>query len=148
MLTETGAKVLEYNVRLGDPETQVILPRLSTPLVDVFEAIAEGKLDSIEVNWSEESAVCVVMASEGYPATATPNQPISGLKEAAKIPGVQVFHAGTSRDDETGKYVTSGGRVLGVTALAQDLATARERAYSAVNLIDFKGKQFRTDIAK
>lgn len=147
MLTENGAKVLEYNVRFGDPETQVILPRLKTPLVDVFEAIADGNLEKVPVEWSDDAAVCVVMASGGYPATSTPNQPISGLKEAAKVEGVQVFHAGTSRDDETGKYVTNGGRVLGVTALGANLAAARQKAYAAVHQIDFKGKQFRTDIA-
>ncbi|MBX7218746.1 MAG: phosphoribosylamine--glycine ligase [Blastocatellia bacterium] len=147
MLTEAGPRVLEYNVRLGDPETQVLLPRLKTDLVDICEAIADGTLDQLNIEWSDEAAVCVVMASGGYPNTYTPDQPISGLKDACQVSGVHVFHAGTSRDDLTGKYLTAGGRVLGVTATGQTVATARERAYTAVSKIQFSGQQFRQDIA-
>jgi phosphoribosylamine--glycine ligase len=147
MLTDAGPKVLEYNVRLGDPETQVLLPRLKTPLIDVLESIADGTLDACTVEWLDDASVCVVMASAGYPATATPNQVISGLTDAAQIEGVHVFHAGTARDDETGKYVTSGGRVLGVTASGATLAHARARAYAAVEKIEFAGRLYRSDIA-
>ncbi|MFQ3582566.1 MAG: phosphoribosylamine--glycine ligase [Chloracidobacterium sp.] len=146
MLTEQGPKVLEYNARLGDPEAQVILPRLKTPFVDVLASIADGTLDTLELKWSDESAVCVVLASEGYPETATSGCPITGIEKAELHPGVLLFHAATKRD-ETGQLVTSGGRVIGVTALGDTLAQARQRAYAAAAEITFPGKQYRTDIA-
>lgn len=147
MLTEAGPRVLEYNVRLGDPETQVLLPRLKTDLVDVCEAIVNSRLDSVDLQWTDDSVVTVVMASGGYPNTYTPGQPITGLKEADAVPGVHLFHAGTTRDDTTGKYLTAGGRVLNVTAVGSDLTEAHTRAYTAVSKIQFNGQQFRTDIA-
>ncbi|MGQ9897205.1 MAG: phosphoribosylamine--glycine ligase [Acidobacteriota bacterium] len=146
MLTNQGPKVLEYNVRLGDPEAQVILPRLKTPFVDVLTAIADGTLESLELKWSDESAVCVVLAAEGYPEAPVSGHPIAGIENAELHPGVLIFHAGTRRD-ETGRLVSSGGRVLGVTALGDTLAQARHRAYAAVAEIEFAGKQYREDIA-
>lgn len=146
MLTEQGPKVLEYNVRLGDPEAQVILPRLKTPFVDVLTAIADGSLEGLELNWSDEAAVCVVLAAEGYPETPVCGHPITGLEKAELHPGVLIFHAGTKRD-ENGRLVTNGGRVLGVTALGDTLAQARQRAYAAAAEIEFAGKQYRKDIA-
>ncbi len=146
MLTEQGPRVLEYNARLGDPETQVILPRLKTPFVDALAAIADGTLDALELKWSDEAAVCVVLASEGYPETAATGCPISGLEKAELHPGVLLFHAATKRD-ESGQIVTSGGRVLSVTALGDNLAQARQRAYAAAAAVAFQGKRYRTDIA-
>ncbi|WP_058868098.1 phosphoribosylamine--glycine ligase [Chloracidobacterium thermophilum] len=146
MLTEQGPKVLEYNVRLGDPEAQVILPRLKTPFIDVLTAIADGTLEGLELNWSDESAVCVVLAAEGYPEAPVSGHPITGLEKAALHPGVLLFHAGTKRD-EAGQLITSGGRVIGVTALGDTLAQARQRAYAAAAEIEFAGKQYRKDIA-
>lgn len=146
MLTEQGPKVLEYNARLGDPEAQVILPRLKTSFVDVLSAIADGTLDTLELKWSDEAAVCVVLASEGYPETSATGHVISGVEKAELHPGVLLFHAGTKRD-EAGQLVTNGGRVLGVTALGDTLAQARQRAYAAAAEITFQGKQYRTDIA-
>jgi phosphoribosylamine--glycine ligase len=145
MLTEQGPKVLEYNVRLGDPEAQVILPRLRTPFIDVLNAIADGTLEGLELKWSDESAVCVVLASAGYPETFTSGCPITGLERAELHPGVLLFHAGTRR--EAGQIVTIGGRVLGVTGVGDTLAQARQRAYAAAAEIEFAGKQYRRDIA-
>ncbi len=146
MLTDQGPKVLEYNVRLGDPETQVILPRLKTSFVDVLSAIADGTLETLELKWSDESAVCVVLATAGYPETVTTGSVISGIEQAELQPGVLLFHAGTKRD-EAGRLVTNGGRVLGVTALGDTLAQARQRAYAAAAAVTFQGKYYRTDIA-
>jgi phosphoribosylamine--glycine ligase len=146
MLTEQGPKVLEYNVRLGDPEAQVILPRLKTPFIDVLTAIADGTLEGLELNWSDESAVCVVLAAEGYPEAPVSGHPVTGTEKAELHPGVLLFHAGTRRD-EAGQLITSGGRVLGVTALGDTLAQARQRAYAAAAEIEFAGKQYRKDIA-
>ncbi len=146
MLTEQGPKVLEYNVRLGDPEAQVILPRLKTPFIDVLTAIADGTLEGLELNWSDESAVCVVLAADGYPEAPVSGHPITGLEKAELHPDVLLFHAGTKRD-EAGRIVTNGGRVLGVTALGDTLAQARQRAYAAAAEIEFAGKQYRKDIA-
>ncbi len=146
MLTEQGPKVLEYNVRLGDPEAQVILPRLKTPFIDVLTAIADGTLEGLELNWSDRSAVCVVLAAQGYPETPVSGQPVTGIEKAELHPDVLLFHAGTKRD-ETGQLITSGGRVLGVTALGDTLAQARQRAYAAAAEIEFAGKQYRKDIA-
>ncbi len=145
MLTESGPKVLEFNARFGDPETQVYLPRMETDLYEVLDASVNGTLNRLELRWRPEVAVCVVMASAGYPADYAKGKPITGLDEAARLPDVKVFHAGTAVAD--GQIVTNGGRVLGVTAWAKDLATARMKALDAVSRIQFDGAQFRRDIA-
>lgn len=143
MLTNDGIKVLEYNARFGDPETQVVLPRLKTDLVDIFNAIIDETLADIDFAWDEQAQVCVVMASGGYPEGYVTGYPISGLEEAAAL-GVTVFHAGTAIKD--GSVVTAGGRVLGVTAGGNTIKEARALAYKAVSIIDFQDKHFRTDI--
>ncbi len=145
MLTKSGPKVLEFNARLGDPETQVYLPRLENDLVELLDASASGTLDKMELKWSPVAAVCVVMASGGYPGSYTKGQPILGLAEAARLPNTKVFHAGTALKD--GQIVTNGGRVLGVTALGKDLKSAQAAAYAAVEKIHFDGAHFRRDIA-
>jgi len=145
MLTKSGPKVLEFNARFGDPETQVYLPRLENDLVELLDASVNGTLDKIELEWKPESSVCVVMASGGYPGSYAKGKPIHGLDEAAKFPKTKVFHAGTALKD--GKIVTNGGRVLGVTAWAKDLRSAQAAAYAAVSKINFEGAQFRRDIA-
>jgi phosphoribosylamine--glycine ligase len=145
MLTKEGPKVLEFNARFGDPETQPYLMRLENDLVDLLEACVERRLDKMTLRWRPEAAVCVVMASAGYPGSYAKGKPIGGLEAAARLPDTKVFHAGTARAaDQT---VTNGGRVLGVTALGRGLAEARERAYDAVWKIQFDGAQFRRDIA-
>jgi len=143
MITADGPKVLEFNCRFGDPETQVLLTRLESDLVDLLEATIDGRLAQVQARWKPESAVCVILASGGYPGTYTSGKPITGLDRMAD--DITVFHAGTKRD--SGEIVTAGGRVLGVTAMAGDLATAREKAYAAVEGIAFEGRQFRRDIA-
>ncbi|MEO7318304.1 MAG: phosphoribosylamine--glycine ligase [Chthoniobacteraceae bacterium] len=143
MIDADGPKLLEFNCRFGDPETQVLLPRLESDLVDLFEATIDGQLAQTEAKWSSQSAVCVVMASGGYPGDYAKGKPIDGLDAAGET--TTVFHAGTRLENE--RVVTSGGRVLGVTALADDLAAARSRAYEAVARIRFEGAQFRRDIA-
>jgi phosphoribosylamine--glycine ligase len=145
ILTGEGPKVLEFNARLGDPETQVYLTRLETDLVEVIEASLEGQLARVEPKWSPMVSVCVVMASGGYPGPYEKGKAITGLAEAAKLTCTKVFHAGTSRQDES--IVTSGGRVLGVTAWAETLVDARTAAYQGVRRIGFDGVQFRRDIA-
>lgn len=147
MLTPEGPKVLEFNARFGDPETQVVLPRLETDLVDIMMAVAEGRPDDIALRWSEHWAVCVVLASEGYPGAYEKGKVILGIDEAEEIEGVTVFHAGTAKniDDE---LVTAGGRVLNVVALGESFDEAREKAYEACDLINFEGKQYRSDIGK
>ena len=145
ILTAEGPKVLEYNARFGDPETQVLLPLLETDLVDVLLATAEGRLSEIELSWRDGYAVSVVLASGGYPGTYSAGKPIKGLDEASAIEGVTIFHAGTALDDN-GNYLTDGGRVLNVTAVAPTFAEARDRAYRAVDCIDFEHMHFRTDI--
>ncbi|MGI6383971.1 MAG: phosphoribosylamine--glycine ligase, partial [bacterium] len=146
MLTADGPMVLEFNVRFGDPETQVILPRLEGDLVDILEACVDGKLDKMSLQWSERKAVSVVMASGGYPAAYSTGYPITGLEDAAKLDDVTVFHAGTALvGDNT---VTAGGRVLNVTALGDCFCGAAARAYEAVNTISFKNAHCRSDIAK
>ena len=144
MLTADGPKVLEFNARFGDPETQVYLPRLKNDLVDVFEACIDGTLGSISLEWSTQSCVCVVMASGGYPGSYARGKAIEGLDAVAQMPGVKVFHAGTT--SQQGRVVTSGGRVLGVTAWGQSLEAARGLAYGAVEKIHFEGAQYRRDI--
>lgn len=143
MITADGPKVLEFNCRFGDPETQVLLTRLESDLVDLLEATIDGRLAETKATWKAESAVCVVMASGGYPGSYASGKAITGLEQSPD--GITVFHAGTK--EENGKILTAGGRVLGVTALAGDLVAARQRAYAAVDGIQFEGRQFRRDIA-
>ncbi|HEY8417155.1 MAG TPA: phosphoribosylamine--glycine ligase [Limnochordales bacterium] len=145
MLTPTGPKVVEFNCRLGDPEAQVVLPRLATDWLDVFEALADGRLGEVSLAWRDEAAVCVVLASRGYPGAYETGHPIDGLDAAGADPKVLVFHAATREQD--GTLVTAGGRVLAVTALGEDLPAARERAYRAVEQIRFAGMHYRRDIA-
>jgi len=146
MMTNQGPKVLEYNVRFGDPECQPLLMRLRTDLVDLLEATVDGRLDEIEpLDWDPRPAVCVVMAAEGYPGDYEKGRLIRGLDEAAKLPDVKVFHAGTKRTDEG--VVTAGGRVLGVTALGDSIALAKLQAYKAVKCIRWRGAWCRKDIA-
>lgn len=145
MLTEDGPKVIEFNSRFGDPETQSYLPRLENDLVDLMERCIDGTLDEVELSWSDDAVVCVVMASGGYPGSYEKGKVISGIGEAEALDGVKVFHAGTRLDG--GRLVTSGGRVLGVTARCTNLKSARERAYEAVGQIQFDGAFCRSDIA-
>ncbi len=145
MLTKDGPKVLEFNARFGDPETQVYLTRLENDLVELIEASVAGTLDGLNLKWSSSASVCVVMASAGYPGSYAKGKAIRGLDLVAQLPNVKVFHAGTARVGN--EVVTNGGRVLGVTAWASDLKAARDAAYAAVERIDFEGKQFRRDIA-
>jgi hypothetical protein len=145
MLTANGPKVLEFNARFGDPETQVYLVRLENDLVDLLEACLDQTLSQHKLKWRTEAAVCVVMASGGYPGEYAKGLPIAGIEKAEEIPNVKVFHAGTALKD--GKPVTAGGRVLGVTALGRNIRTAREVAYRAVDRIQFQGAHFRRDIA-
>ncbi|MDQ0063219.1 phosphoribosylamine--glycine ligase [Paenibacillus harenae] len=144
MITKDGPKTIEFNARMGDPETQVVLPRLKTDLVDIVLASLNGRLGDLDIQWDDEAAVCVVIASEGYPASYPKGRVITGLAEA-EAQGALVFHAGTASKD--GEFVTNGGRVLGVVGRGKDIAEARARAYEAVSVIDFEGKQSRTDIA-
>jgi phosphoribosylamine--glycine ligase len=146
MMTNQGPKVLEYNVRLGDPETQPILMRLKTDLVDLLEATVDGRLDQLQpLQWDTRPAVCVVMASEGYPGPYKKGLPIRGLDEAAQVPDVKVFHAGTTLQDN--RVLTTGGRVLGVTALGETVAGAKLQAYTAVKKIRWEGAWCRKDIS-
>jgi phosphoribosylamine--glycine ligase len=144
MMTAEGPKVLEFNCRFGDPETQSLMLRLKSDLVDLLEAAIDGRLDQMQVEWDARAAVCVVMASGGYPGSYEKGKEITGLDEAGALPDVVVFHAGTALRDD--RVVTSGGRVLGVCALGADLLEARERAYAAVGKIHFEGARWRTDI--
>lgn len=144
ILTADGPKVLEYNARFGDPETQVVLPRLKTDIIEIFEAIIDERLDSVKIEWEDNAAVCIIMASGGYPLKYRTGIEITGLEEAQKDPAITVFHAGTKLED--GKYYTAGGRVLGVTAIADTLDNAREKAYAAVDKIRFEDMHFRRDI--
>lgn len=146
MLTEDGPKVIEYNSRFGDPETQVVLPRLKTDFVDIIEAVIDERLEAQPIEWSDEACACVVMASGGYPAAYPKGLEITGLDEGGQVSGATVYHAGTSYQD--GKFYTNGGRVLGVTALGQTLPQALERAYAAVEKIHFDGAHYRRDIGK
>ena len=146
MLTEKGPRVLEYNARFGDPEAQVVLPRMKNDLVDVCEACIDGKLDEIDLQLEDNAAVCVVLASEGYPVKYEKGLPIRGLENFKDKEGYYVFHAGTKFDGDT--IVTNGGRVLGVTAKGENLKAARANAYEAVKWIDFDNKYYRHDIGK
>jgi phosphoribosylamine--glycine ligase len=144
MITKDGPKTIEFNARFGDPETQVVLPRLETELLDIFLASLDGTLGELKINWSNEAAVCVVLASEGYPGSYPKGIPIEGLDDV-KVPGALVFHAGTALKD--GQIVTNGGRVLGIVGRGAGIAEARINAYAAAEGITFQGKQNRTDIA-
>jgi phosphoribosylamine--glycine ligase len=143
---DSGPMVLEFNCRFGDPETQVILPRMDFDLAEACLATAEGRLNEMTLNWKHETAICVVLASDGYPGNYTKGAVITGLDDAAKLDNVVVFHAGTKRDASS-RVVTDGGRVLGVTALGDGIAGAVARAYEAVARIRFDGMQYRRDIA-
>jgi len=145
MINNNKASVLEFNCRLGDPETQPVLSRLSTDLLDICLALTDGKLAELEVQWKPEPAVCVVLASKGYPGKYAKGDIIEGLEAAKKIEGVTVFHAGTSFSGSN--IVTNGGRVLGVTALGDDIRSAKVRAYEAIEKIHFNGMHYRKDIA-
>ncbi len=144
MVTDAGPRVLEFNCRFGDPETQVILPLLESDLVEVLEACVEGTLDRVAVRWRPAAAVTVVAASEGYPGNYPKGRPISGIEDAEALPGVVAFHAGTEL--QGGRLVTAGGRVLNVTAVGNDLHQAVERAYEAIGRIHFEGMHYRRDI--
>ncbi|WP_455137071.1 phosphoribosylamine--glycine ligase [Thermophilibacter sp.] len=144
MLTSEGPKVLEFNARFGDPETQVVLPRMKADLVDVFLACDNGTLSEDMVSWDDDWAVSVVLTSAGYPGAYEKGKVITGIEKAEGLPGVTVYHAGTAVRD--GELVTAGGRVLDVTAVAPTFEEARERAYAACELIDFEGKTYRSDI--
>ena len=144
MITDKGPKVLEFNVRFGDPETQAILTRLKSDLLEALVAVADGRLADVKLEWYDEPSVCVVLASNGYPGHYEKGKPISGLDEAEKT-GAVVFHAGTKLAN--GQIVTNGGRVLGVTARGKDIAAAVQNAYKAVACISWEGMQYRKDIA-
>jgi len=145
MITEDGPRVLEFNCRFGDPETQALLPRMKSDLLTLLDATIDGKLDRETIEWDERASVTIVLASAGYPGKYETGKKISGLADAAKLEGVQVFHAGTKITN--GEVVTSGGRVLSVTALGKTIAVARNRAYEAVSRIHFEGCHYRRDIA-
>lgn len=145
MVCGDEVKVVEFNCRFGDPETQVVLPLLDGDLAEIMLACATGGLDKVSIGWHDKAAVCVVLASGGYPEYYAQGYPISGLDEAGKMPETVVFHAGTKISD--GSVVTAGGRVLGVTAVGKDIADAQERAYKAASVISFKDMQYRKDIA-
>jgi phosphoribosylamine--glycine ligase len=145
MITGNGPRVLEFNCRFGDPETQALLPRLKSDLLSLLEATIDGGIGRHTIEWEKRPSVTVVLASAGYPGKYETGKTISGLAHAARLDGVQVFHAGTK--SVNGEVVTSGGRVLAVTALAQTIAGAREQAYEAVSCIHFDGCHYRRDIA-
>ena len=145
MITPKGPKVIEYNCRFGDPETQVVLPRLKTDIVDIFEAINNETLSDLDIEWDERACTCVIMASGGYPKSYSKGIEIKGLTDG-QLDGVTVYHAGTKLDGD--KLVTSGGRVLGVTALGDTLEAALEKSYAGVKSISFDGAHFRNDIGK
>ena len=146
MLTGDGPKLIEYNARLGDPETQAVLVRLDSDLVEILEAVVEGRIGAIPLDWTNDSSICVVAASGGYPGEFEKGKAITGLDAAKSVEGVVVFHSGTVRDEQ-GEFRTAGGRVLGVTARGASLQLARKRAYEAIGKISFDGMHVRTDIA-
>ena len=147
MLTEDGPKVLEYNARFGDPEAQVVLPRMKNDIIDVMEACVDGRLDTIDLQFEDNAAVCVVLASDGYPVSYEKGFPITGFEKFEEKDDYYCFHAGTAFDKE-GRIVTNGGRVLGITATGKDLKEARAKAYEATEWIDFANKYMRHDIGK
>jgi phosphoribosylamine--glycine ligase len=144
MIEDRTPKLIEYNVRFGDPECQALMLRLKSDLLPALLATAEGRLDGVALEWSDNAALCVVMAAKGYPGAYAKGTEIKGLDAAAREPGVQIFHAGTRRDDN--RVVSDGGRVLGVTARGHDICEAQERAYAAVDKIDWPGGFCRSDI--
>jgi phosphoribosylamine--glycine ligase len=144
ILTKDGPKVLEYNARFGDPETQVILPRLKSDILEIFNAVIDEKLDTVDIQWSDDVAVCVVLASGGYPGKYTTGYEINGLERLELCKDVIVFHAGTRLESDS--LLTAGGRVLGVTAVGCNMQEAREKVYTAVSCISFTGMQYRSDI--
>lgn len=146
MITENGPKVIEYNCRFGDPETQVVLPLLDTDLVDIFNAVIDGKLDSLDIKWKNQSAACIILASGGYPKKYETGIEISGMNEKGQLEGSLIFHAGTKL--ENGKFYTSGGRVLGITAIADTLKSALDTAYTSVSKIHFDQMHYRKDIGQ
>lgn len=146
MVTPNGVKVIEYNCRFGDPETQVVLPVLDTDIVDIMEAIYDEKLDEIDIKWKDEACACIVMASGGYPKKYATGLEISGLDNSGQVENAFVYHAGTKFED--GKFLTAGGRVLGVTATGENLEKALEKAYEAVGKINFENAHYRKDIGK
>ena len=145
MLTDLGPRVLEFNCRFGDPETQSLLPLLESDLVEICLACTEGRLDQSQVRWSSDQAVCIVLASGGYPGDYSSGKEITGLEKASRTPSV-VFHAGTKQQD--GRLVTAGGRVLAVTSTAPTLSQARAQVYAAAGQIHFEGMHYRKDIAQ
>jgi phosphoribosylamine--glycine ligase len=147
MMTADGPKVLEYNVRFGDPETQSILVRLETDIVDICNAVIDGTLGDLFIEWRNGSSATVVLAAENYPASPRKGDVISGIENAAAMPDISVFHAGTARN-ENGEFITAGGRVLGITATAETLSEALDKAYAAVEKISWSGMQYRRDIGK
>lgn len=146
MLTEDGPKVLEYNARFGDPEAQVVLPRMKTDIIDVFEACIDGTLDKIDLEFEDNAAVCVILASDGYPEKYEKGLKITGLENFDGRDGYYCFHAGTKQTGDG--IVTNGGRVLGVTAKGKDLSEARKNAYAATQWVNFANKYCRKDIGK
>lgn len=146
MITPNGPKVIEYNCRFGDPETQVVLPRLKTDLVEIMEAVIDERLADIDIEWDDGAAACVIAASGGYPVKYETGKLITGLDEVEKLDNITVYHAGTKCVD--GKFYTSGGRVLGVTATAENLSDALKKAYEAIEKINFEGMHYRKDIGK
>lgn len=144
MVTDKGVKVLEFNARFGDPETQPVLARLESDLVEIVEAVIDERLDNIDISWKNEASVCVILASKGYPESSSKGDTITGLEKIDDT-SVKVFHSGTKRN-EAGDFVTNGGRVLGVTAIDEDIEGAISRAYQAVEKISFDGMQYRSDI--
>ena len=146
MLTKRGLTVLEFNARFGDPETQALLPRLSSDLIELLEATVSGRLNEVTPRWSPAASVCVVLASKGYPDRAETGKPIVGLAEVAALKDVLVFHAGTR--EQEGRIVSAGGRVLGITAVGDSIRSARRKAYDAVSMIEFDGCYFRRDIGE
>lgn len=147
MLTEDGPRVLEYNARFGDPEAQVVLPRMKNDMIEVMEACIDGRLDTIDLQFEDNAAVCVVLASEGYPVSYEKGFEIRGLERFDGLDGYYCFHAGTKREED-GSIVTNGGRVLGVTAKGADLKEARANAYAATEWVKFDNKYMRHDIGK
>jgi phosphoribosylamine--glycine ligase len=145
MLTAGGPKVIEFNCRFGDPETQALVVRLKGDLLDILLATCHGHLDDVDIAWDPQPSCCVVLASSGYPGPYKTGLPITGLDQAALLPGIQVFHAGTATDKQ-GRVVTAGGRVLNVVALGSDLKDAQQRANAACALIHFDGAHYRKDI--
>jgi len=146
MITKDGPKVLEYNARFGDPETQAVLPRLKTDLTYIIESILEGKLDKISIEWEKKASICIVLASGGYPGDYKKGYVVNGLSDAAEMKDITVFHSGTSSAECN--IVTSGGRVLGIVALGDTVKDAIDKGYEAVGKISFKDMQYRKDIGK